>query len=141
MVGMGVKRLADRPTWLLARAQARGHAAVSAAMERHGVRGYHFRVLAALDELGPTSQAEVGRLAELDRSDVTATVIELEAAGHVVRGADDADRRRVAISITPAGRRLLSKLDDALDQAQAELLAPLTATERASLVDLLHKLV
>ena len=48
-----LKRVADRPTWLLSRANARAHRILRQAFEAEGVRGYHFRVLAALEEYGP----------------------------------------------------------------------------------------
>ena len=69
-----LRRLADRPTWLLGRAYARSRTLLNEGFGQEGLSGYHFRVLAALDEHGSLSQADLGRHAKLDRSDVVATV-------------------------------------------------------------------
>ncbi|MGR6320098.1 MarR family transcriptional regulator [Micromonospora soli] len=106
-----------------------------------GARGYHYRVLAALEEFGPASQAELGRRCRMDRSDVVAAVTELEGEGFAERSADPADRRRNIVTITRAGTQQLRRLDRALDTVQDELLAPLSATERQTLVALLGKLI
>jgi MarR family transcriptional regulator, lower aerobic nicotinate degradation pathway regulator len=39
-----------------------------------GLRGYHYRLLAGLDEWGPASQAALGRGTGIDRSDITAAL-------------------------------------------------------------------
>jgi hypothetical protein len=55
--------------------------------------------------------------------------------------ADASDRRRNVITITPAGRRLLRKLDAVMAEIQDELLAPLSARERKQLVSLLTRVL
>ncbi len=106
-----------------------------------GARGYHVRVLAALAEFGPASQAALGRHAEMDRSDVTATVGELAAAGLAERAADAGDRRRNVVTITAAGLIRLRELDAILTAVQDEVLAPLTADERSVLTGLLTRVL
>ncbi len=106
-----------------------------------GARGYHVRVLAALAEAGPVSQAELGRRTEMDRSDVTAAVNELAADGLVEREADPGDRRRNVITVTGQGRARLAQLDEILNGLQDDLLAPLSATERSALASLLRRVL
>jgi DNA-binding MarR family transcriptional regulator len=101
---------------------------------------YHFSMLAALDEFGPTSQAELGRRCGLDRSDVAAAVADLEVRGLLDRRPDPGDRRRNVVQITEAGQRHLEDLDQQLATAHDELLAPLSPAERHLLVELLRKL-
>lgn len=103
-------------------------------------RGYDFRLLAALDQYGASSQAELGRNTGIDRSDVVATVNALVEKGLARRAPDPVDGRRNVITITARGTTKLARLDLALDRVQEALLAPLTATERRSLVRLLAKL-
>jgi DNA-binding MarR family transcriptional regulator len=98
-------------------------------------------VLAALAEFGPASQATLGRHAEMDRSDVTATVGELAAAGLVERAADAGDRRRNVITITAAGLARLRELDAILTAVQDEVLEPLSADERSVLTGLLTRVL
>lgn len=104
------------------------------------MRGYHFRVLAALDQDGPSSQAAIGHIAGMDRSDVTATIDNLASWGLVTRVLDPADRRRNVVSITDAGVARLKELDATLARVQDAVLQPLTAQERATLLQLLAKL-
>ena len=66
---------------MLSRAHARAQAILADAFAAEGLRGYHFRLLAALDQYGPSSQAELGRRTGIDRSDVVAALNELDAAG------------------------------------------------------------
>jgi DNA-binding MarR family transcriptional regulator len=113
---------------------------LAAAFAAEGVRGYDFRVLAALDELGASSQAELGRNTEIDRSDIVATVSFLVDAGLARRSRDPDDSRRNLVTITRRGSSTLERLDAAVERVQAELLAPLTDAERRTLVALLRKM-
>jgi len=133
--------LMTKPTWLLSQVSARAHAVMAARLGDAGARGYHVRVLATLAEFGPASQAALGRHAEMDRSDVTATVGELAAAGLVERTADAADRRRNVITLTDAGLARLHELDGILAAVQDEVLEPLSAGERTALTGLLTRLL
>jgi DNA-binding MarR family transcriptional regulator len=135
-----LRRVAGRPTWLLSRANARSQGLLAEAFAAEGVRGYHFRLLAALDEHGPASQADLGRSTGIDRSDVVATLNDLVAGGLARREPDPDDRRRNTVTITAAGRRALERLDAVLDEVQAAVLAPLTADQRKTFVRLLAKL-
>lgn len=66
-------------------------------------------------------------------------VDDLRAAGLVDRARDTADRRRVTVTVSEAGRTLFESLRaDALD-VQDEILAPLTARERSRLTSLLKR--
>ncbi len=132
--------LMAKPTWLITQLSAQAHRLLASHLATVGARGYHFRLLAALAESGPASQASLGRRTEMDRSDVTAAVGELAADGLVERTADAGDRRRNVVTITDAGRARLRRLDEVLNGVQDELLAPLSSDERATLVGLLERL-
>jgi DNA-binding MarR family transcriptional regulator len=135
-----LQRVAGRPTWLLSRANIRAQALLADAFAREDLRGYHFRLLAALDQYGPSSQADLGRNTGIDRSDVVATVNDLLARGFARRVPDPVDRRRNIVSITKRGFEVLERLDAIVDGVQDDLLAPLTAAERRTFVRLLAKL-
>ncbi|WP_240799616.1 hypothetical protein [Streptomyces sp. A1277] len=64
---------------------------------------------------------------------------ELGAAGLVERARDTADRRRVMVTVTSEGRALLEALKADARSVQEEVLAPLTARERARLTALLRR--
>ncbi|MFD1145683.1 MarR family winged helix-turn-helix transcriptional regulator [Saccharothrix hoggarensis] len=131
------RRLRGTASWLLGQTTTHAHRLVSEALGGVGARRYHYSLLAALDEFGPASQAELGRRGGLDRSDVVATVNELAAQGHVERRPDRVDKRRNVVTITPSGVEHLRELDRVLRAAQDALLAPLSAAERDELARML----
>ncbi|GAA4099642.1 MarR family winged helix-turn-helix transcriptional regulator [Actinomadura miaoliensis] len=134
-------RLKDAPSWLINQVSLHSHRLVAESMAAAGARGYHYRLLAALEEFGPASQAALGRRTGIDRSDVVAMLNELSDQDLVRRSPDPADRRRNVITITPEGTRHLHRLDQVLAQIQDDLLAPLSPAERGELVRLLSALL
>jgi len=136
------RRLRERPTWLISRAYARATGLLQEGFAADGdkLRGYHYRLLAALEERGPASQAALGRGTGIDRSDVTAALVELEERGLVERSVNPADRRRNVVSITAAGTRRLAELDAVVDTIQERLLAPLSEEERRQFVTLIRRI-
>jgi DNA-binding MarR family transcriptional regulator len=136
-------RIADRPTWLISRAFARSSGLLSEAFEERGdgLRSYHYRLLAALEESGPASQADLGRDTGIDRSDVTPALRELEARALVVREVDPHHQRRNIVSLTAAGIAELGRLDRIVDEVQDAALAPLTEAQRRQVVSLLRRLL
>ena len=135
-----LRRVAGRPTWLLSRANARSHRLLTEAFAVEGLRGYHFRLLAALDQYGPASQRDLARHTGIDRSDVVNTLNDLVSGGLAQREPDLADRRRNIVTITKRGAGALERLDAVLDDVQDAVLAPLTTNERKTFVRLLAKL-
>lgn len=134
-------RLRAMPSWLINQAALPANRLVTERLAGVEMRRYHYSLLAALDEVGPASQANLSRGTTIDRSDMVATVNELVEQGLVERTPDPTDRRRNVVTITPAGRRQLRTLDRLLGKVQDELLAPLSAEERSQLVDLLTRVV
>jgi len=105
-----------------------------------GMRGYHFRVLAALEEHGPTSQADLSRTTGIDTSDVVAAVNHLASARFVRRQPDAVDRRRNVISITKSGLSAVDRVGRVVDGVQDVVLEPLSPSERKTFLRLLAKL-
>jgi DNA-binding MarR family transcriptional regulator len=134
-------RLQRLPSWLLNQSAIHATRTVADAFARAGVRRYHYSVLVALVEDGAASQASLGRRLSIDRSDMVAVVNDLERDGLVTRVRDPDDRRRNLVEITPAGKRMLDRLDAQVEAAQAAFLAPLSTRERRELLKLLTRLV
>src|SRR6478735_9021244 len=135
-----LQRVAGRPTWLLGRANARAQALLATAFEHAGMRGYHFRLLAALEQHGPASQADLSRTTGIDTSDIVAAVNHLVSSGYARRQPDKADRRRNVISITKRGLAAVDRVGGVVDDVQDEVMAPLSASERKTFLRLLKKL-
>ncbi len=134
-------RLTDKPTWLISQISTHAHRLLTEGLAAAGARGYHYRLLAALQEFGPASQANLGRRTCMDRSDVVAALNDLAGRGQVRRAPDPADHRRNIITITPAGTLHLQRLDGLLADVQDELLAPLSPDQRTTLTRLLSRLL
>ncbi|MEH0844606.1 MarR family transcriptional regulator [Micromonospora sp. CPCC 205711] len=129
------------PSWLLTQSAAHASRLVADGLAAVHARGYHYRLLAALAEDGPASQADLGRRCGIDRSDVVAALNELAARDLVRRTPDPADRRRNVVTLTDTGRHELRRMGETLDQVQDTLLAPLSAADRAELTRLLTTLL
>lgn len=133
--------LTAKPSWLLTQLAVHANRLASEGFGEVGARGYHFRILAALEEFGVASQVELGRRCNMDRSDVVAAINELAERGYVERTPDPDDRRRNRVTLTTAGRRQLRRMDHALDKVQDDLLEPLSPDDRQTLTGLLARLL
>ena len=133
--------LMRKPSWLISEAARVAQRLRTDELAATGSRGYHYRLLAALQEFGPASQASLSRHTGMDRSDVVAAVNELAARGLADRSPDPADRRRNVITITPAGTAHLQLLEKLLGRVQDQLLAPLSPAEREQLTRLLTRIL
>jgi DNA-binding MarR family transcriptional regulator len=134
-------RVREMPTWLISRAYAYSHRLLGEGFATAGVRGYHYRLLAALEEFGPASQAALGRRTSIDRSDVVAVLNDLADRELIERSPDPEDGRSNIVTITAAGTKELQKLDEILAGVQEKLLAPLSAADRTQLIALLGRLL
>jgi DNA-binding MarR family transcriptional regulator len=136
--------LLDLTSFLLART---GRAARSRLAERlaerelppGGSRGrlWHLAVLAGLDDFGPQVQRELAARLAIDPSDLVKVLDDLGRAGQVERTRSTEDRRRIQVSLTPAGRTALAELLRQARAIQDEVLAPLDDAQRAELHRLL----
>ncbi|GAA4203572.1 MarR family winged helix-turn-helix transcriptional regulator [Actinocatenispora rupis] len=135
------ERLQRMPSRLLAQTAAQGQRIVGEALSAHDARTHHYAVLAALAEFGPASQSAIADRTGIYRSDLVATLNELADRDLTRRAPDPDDRRRNVITLTPAGRRHLRRLDTTLGRAQDRLLAPLDDRERATLTALLTRVL
>ncbi|MEU5876593.1 MarR family transcriptional regulator [Spirillospora sp. NPDC047279] len=134
-------RLLELPTWLISQTSVHAHRLLAEAFAEAGSRGYHYRLLAALVEYGPASQATLGRRTGIDRSDVVAALNDLADRDLIERSPDPSDRRRNIVTVTSAGREHYRRLDTGLTGVQEELLAPLSAAEREQLVQMLARVL
>ena len=139
--GRAPARLRKLPSWLINQAAIPVNRLVADALASAGTRRHHYALLTTLDELGPGSQAALSDGSAVDRGDLVAAIDELVTRGLVERTPDADDRRRNVISITPAGRRQLRKLDRLVDQVQERWLDALSLEEQKELVRLLTRVV
>jgi len=99
-----------------------------------------FSALAKLHEVGPCSQNQLGRLIYVDAATVKGVVDRLYARGLVMTSSDSLDRRRRAVVLTDAGRRLTEAALQVSVEIGAVTLAPLSPDEQRKLAGLLKKI-
>lgn len=83
------------------------------AMQPLGLTGAQADALAVLHQAGPLSLKELGDLLIAEAGHPSRLVDRLVEAGLVERRAADDDRRRLVLSLTPDGRRLVRKVERA----------------------------
>lgn len=135
-----LQHIQSLPSWLTGRVAARARELVARALAEEGLRLSQHAVLAAVAEHGPLAQAEVVRRLDIDAKDVVGLINELQDKGLVQRRTDPRDRRKNAVSATPAGLSCLRRCSALADEANQQLLAPLSVTERELLLTLLARL-
>jgi DNA-binding MarR family transcriptional regulator len=133
------RELVGTPGFLLKRLGFRMKEHASAAFEAAGETPYCHGVLAVLAEGERETQATIADALGWDRSYLVGLLDDLEERGYVERRRDKVDRRRHVVSITPEGRKALTRMRTLSGQIEGEFLAPLDDEERATLHRILLK--
>jgi DNA-binding MarR family transcriptional regulator len=79
--------------------------------------------LARLNRGGPATSSALAKLEQISPQSMGATLAGLEARGLVARHADPADGRRVLLSLTEAGQRVMQDKRNARNEQLAKVLA------------------
>ncbi|MFB9831461.1 MarR family winged helix-turn-helix transcriptional regulator [Actinoallomurus acaciae] len=126
--------------YLLSRVGKAARGRVVEQLAARGLRLWHMAVLAALADFGSQAQRDLATRLRIDPSDIVKILDDLAATGLAERARDPADRRRVTVTITSAGRTALRELTAGTIDVQEEIMAPLNEEERAVLHTLLRRL-
>lgn len=103
--------------------------------ERLSPRQFH--LLGLLHDRGAITQRELGALMDIDPSVLVTLLNPLEADGYLARERDPADRRRHVVNLTTAGKRQLNRAAQAQRDAEDQVFAGLSDTQREQLRKLL----
>jgi DNA-binding MarR family transcriptional regulator len=126
------------PGYLLKRAQAALHAAMTAALCEHGATLPQYAVLTALDEEPGLSNAELARRAFVTPQTMNQVLRELEQRHWVTRHAHPAHGRILQANLTPDGHQTLRACHQAADTVEERMLAKLTPAGRQQLATALR---
>lgn len=127
--------LGSSTTHLLHRAQQIAVNLSAAALETSGLTIRQFAVLAALNDDDGQTQASLVEITGIDRSTLADMVARMEKGGMVARIKSREDARAKAVSLTPLGRAAFDKAAPVVQAADAELVAQLRKSRRASLLE------
>jgi DNA-binding MarR family transcriptional regulator len=137
----GPVRLRDDVGYLMTRCGGMAVRSFNDAMAPLGLRTRQYAVLAHIAEHGDSSQRRIAEALDLDPSTVVALVDDLAAAGWAERKQDPQDRRTRLIGATAAGRRVLQSASGIVGALGVDLVAPLSADERETLLELLRRVI
>ena len=104
------------------------------------LRFAHHGVMACLADEGALAQKDVAQRLRIDPSDLVKVVDLLEGEGLVTRTRDPLDRRRQLLELTEAGRAAFAERERMLDEANARLMAPLSAEEQHQFEAMLRRM-
>lgn len=130
--------LDDQVGYVLRRAQQRHLSLFSAAIPQ--ITTTQWAVLARLHEMGPLSQNHLGRETAMDAATIKGVVDRLIRLNLVTTAPDPDDRRRLTVSLTDPGRALYEATWQTALSVSDTTLAPLSPTERETLMALLLRL-
>jgi MarR family transcriptional regulator, lower aerobic nicotinate degradation pathway regulator len=114
--------------------------ALSAIAAEHDLSLIQTRLLGVLRDRSP-GMNELARFLELDKSSVTGLVDRAEQRGLVRRKVSPEDRRAIDVSITPAGLKIVRRVEIAFGERIAALVRPLTEAQRAGMVQIASRIV
>lgn len=105
-----------------------------------GISVSNSKILRVIAFHGPLSASELGARTSLDPDKITRAVDTLVDRSYVIRKSDEADRRKVVLTLSAKGRRVHDKIEMVVSAMEADLLSVLTAEERKALGSSLDKL-
>jgi DNA-binding MarR family transcriptional regulator len=106
-----------------------------------GMRVKPYIALGFIRDHPGVSQQELEAAMFMDANAVVLLLNELESARYLIRRRDPQDRRRHIIEMTAAGRHALERADKARETLDEEVLAVLSAEERATLRKLMNRVL
>lgn len=125
---------------LLRRAHQRTTAIFMANMAELQLTPTQLAALAKISDEGRVSQNRLGRLTAMDPATMQGVIKRLSDRGYIDRAPDPHDRRRTALTLTAAGREVLTRAAPQSVKTSVETLAPLTPRQQAVFLQLLQKL-
>ena len=134
----GEYRLQEQVGFILRKAHQR-HVAIFAA-HIGDLTPPQFAALAKLNDVGETSQNQLGALIAMDAATIKGVIDRLRARGFVEVGKHKVDKRRLMVGLTEQGRVAIERLIPLAEKITTETLAPLSPREVATFLKLLAKL-
>lgn len=131
----------EKPGHLIRRAQQIAVAIFMEECAELDLTPVQYAALVAVREHVGIDATRLASLIAFDRSTIGSVIERLEAKGWITRQGSAEDKRVKLLAITAEGRRLIKRAEATVERAQQRILAPLSPTDRTTLVALLSELV
>ena len=105
----------------------------------HDLTPVQFAALRTLAKHSGLDQASLAAQIAYDRATIGGVVARLEQKGLIARQHSKTDKRAFVVRLTDQGAAVLATIDPIVAKVQDDILAALTASERADLVRLIQK--
>lgn len=125
---------------LIGRLRRRFWTAAQPVLDRVDESAATWQLIVNIVRCGPLSQIDLARNTVQHPAGISRTLEDLARRKLVRRTRDPKDRRRVMVSITPAGRAYFDEMWPGIVGAMDDVLAPLSLSERRVLRDLLTRI-
>jgi DNA-binding MarR family transcriptional regulator len=99
----------------------------------------HYLALSYVADPGAISQQQLAEILCIDANNTVLLLNEMESDGLIRRVRDPTDRRRHLVEVTETGHEVFQRAQRARESVEDEVLAALSAEERATLRGLLAK--
>ncbi|MBK9364127.1 MAG: MarR family transcriptional regulator [Rubrivivax sp.] len=109
--------------------------------EATGITPVQYAALQTVANAPGVDQRTLARTIGFDTSTIAGVIDRLQSRGLMQRNASPTDRRVRLLTLTDDGRRLLAETLPGMQRAQARMLAPLPAGDRAEFMRMLRTLV
>jgi DNA-binding MarR family transcriptional regulator len=106
-----------------------------------GLTGPQLIILQTVGQFGELTVGEIAKSISLSQATVTGILERLEVRGYIIRQRDRIDRRRVIVSITPAGDALIAQSPPLMQQDFIDQFTRLQEWEQTMILAGLQRLV
>ena len=133
--------VATAPGHLIRRAQQIAVAIFAEHLAASDITPVQFAILNALRDTPDIDQITLAKRVAFDPATSGSVIGRLESKGWIERRADEVDRRRKLLVLTPEGLQALAGMTTAVAAIQTEIVSPLELHEQAQFLHLLRRLV
>lgn len=138
---MPIRSMYEMPGHLIRRAHQISGAIFTARLAGFDITSVQYAAMVAIASQPGIDATRLSDLIAFDRATLGGVLDRLEAKGLIARQPSRQDRRIKTIALTSDGNALLDSVEGLVLAAQAEMLQPLSETERAQFIALLKKFV
>jgi len=132
--------LEDQVGFLLRKAQQRATEHFNGVMGEYGVTPTQFAAMVKLDDLGPQSQNQLGRLTAMDPATIASVVGRLTRRGWIRLTSSAEDARMVIVALTEDGAAAATAMRAVAAEVSVRTLAPLSPQEARRFLGLVARL-